>query len=51
MSFLVFASTTYLKDNCVKIVLSKSGLLRGFALITAPDHVYTELIKIKWNRF
>ena len=46
MSFLVFASTTYLKDNCVKIVLSKSGLLRSFALITAPDHLCKELIKL-----
>ena len=51
MSFLVFGSTTYLKDNfCVKIVLPKSGLSRGFAFFTAPDHVCTGLIKIKWNR-
>ena len=39
-------NTTYLKKNCcVKIVLSKSGLSRGFGFITAPDHVCTELIK------
>ena len=40
-------NTTYLKQNCcVKIVLSKSGSSRGFAFITAPDHVCTELIKL-----
>ena len=40
-------NTTYLKENCcVKIVLSKSGVSRGFAFITAPDHVCTELIKL-----
>ena len=40
-------NTTYLKENCcVKIVLSKSGLSRGFAFITAPDHMCTELIKL-----
>ena len=40
-------NTTYLKENCcVKIVLSKSGLSRGFAFITAPVHVCTELIKL-----
>ena len=39
-------------DNCfVKIALSKLGLWTGFAFITAPNHVCTELIKIKWNRF
>ena len=38
---------TYLKENCcVKVVLSKSGLSRGFAFVTAPDHVCTELIKL-----
>ena len=52
MSFLVFGSTAYFKDNCfVKIALSKLGLSTGFAFITAPNHVCTELIKIKWNRF
>ena len=30
----------------MKVVLSKSGLSRGFAFITAPDHVCTELIKL-----
>ena len=30
----------------MKIVLSKSGLSRGFAFITAPDHMCTELIKL-----
>ena len=40
-------NTTYLKEDCcVKIVLSKSGLLRSFAFITAPDHACTELIKL-----
>ena len=40
-------NTAYLKENCyVKIVLSKSGLSRGFAFITAPDHVCTKLIKL-----
>ena len=38
------ASTTYLKGNCcMKIIFSKLGLSRGFAFITAPDHVRTEL--------
>ena len=33
-------NNTYLKDNCfAKTILSKSGLLRVFAFITAPDHV------------
>ena len=45
-------STTYLKDNSyAKIALSKSGSLRGFAFITVPNYVCTELIKIKCNRF
>ena len=40
-------NTTYLKKNCcVKIVLSESGLSRGLAFITAPDHICTELIKL-----
>ena len=40
-------NTTYLKENCcVKIVLSKSGLSRGFTVITEADHVCTELIKL-----
>ena len=40
-------NTTYLKENCfVKIVLSKLSLSRGFAFITAPDDVCTELIKL-----
>ena len=40
-------NTTYHKENgSVEIVPSKSGLLRGFAFITAPDHVCTELIKL-----
>ena len=40
-------NTTYLKENCcVKIVLSKSGLSRDFAFITALDHVCTDLIKL-----
>ena len=30
----------------MKIALSKSSLSRGFAFITAPDHVCTELIKL-----
>ena len=30
----------------MKIVLSKSSLTRGFAFITAPDHVRTKLIKL-----
>ena len=29
-----------------EIALSKSSLSRGFAFITAPDHVCTELIKL-----
>ena len=45
-------NTTYLKENsCVKIVLSKSGLWRGFAFITAPDHVCTKLIKLNGINF
>ena len=40
-------NTTYLKENCcLKIVLSKSDLLRGFTFITATDHVCSELIKL-----
>ena len=40
-------NTAYHKENgSVEIVPSKSGLLRGFAFITAPDHVCTELIKL-----
>ena len=30
----------------MKIVLSKSGLSRDFAFITAPNHVCTELFKL-----
>ena len=30
----------------MKIILSKSGLSRGFTFITAPDRVCTELIKL-----
>ena len=30
----------------MKTVLSKSSLTRGFAFITAPDHVRTKLIKL-----
>ena len=45
-------NTTYLKENCcVKIVLSKSGLSKGFAFITAPDYVCTELIKSNGTDF
>ena len=52
MSFLVFGSTAYLKENCfVKIALSKLGLSTGFAFITAPNHACIELTKIKCNRF
>ena len=40
-------NTTYLKEKCcVKIVLSKLSLSRGFAFITARDDVCTELIKL-----
>ena len=35
----------------MKIVLSKSDLSRGFAFITAPDHVCTELIKLNGTDF
>ena len=55
--FFGLRNTTYLKENrCVKIVLSKSSLLGGFAFITVPDHVCTELIKLngidfKWHCF
>ena len=48
MSFLLFGSTAYLKDNCfVKIALSKLGLQTGFAFITALNQVCTELIRIR----
>ena len=30
----------------MKIVLSKSGFLRGFVFITEPDHICIELIKL-----
>ena len=47
MSFLASEIQNTLKENCcVKIVLSKSGLSRGFAFITVPDHMCTELIKL-----
>ena len=47
MSFLVCEIQHTLKKNCcVKIVLSKSGLSRGFAFITALDHMCTELMKL-----
>ena len=50
MSFLVFGSTAYLKDNCfVKIALSKLGLQTGFAFITALNQVCTELIRIRFR--
>ena len=39
-------NTTYLKENCYERILSKSGLWRGFAFITAPDHVSKGLIKL-----
>ena len=52
MSFLVFGNTAYLKDNFfVKIALSKLGLSTGFGFITAPNHVCTEVIQIKRNKF
>ena len=35
----------------MKIFLSKSGLSRGFAFITAPDHLCTELIKLNGKDF
>ena len=45
-------NTTYLNENCcVKIILSESGLSRGFAFITAPDHACTELIKLNALNF
>ena len=50
MSFLVFGSTAYLKDNCfVKIALSKLGLQTGFAFITALNQVCTEPIRIRFR--
>ena len=39
-------NTTYLKEYCYEKILSKSGFWRGFAFITAPDHVCTGLIKL-----
>ena len=35
----------------MKIVLTKSGLSRGFAFITVLDHVCTELIKLNGKDF
>ena len=47
MSFLVCEVQYPLETNCfVTVVLSKSGLSRGFAFITAPDHECTELLKL-----
>ena len=44
--------TTCFKDNCcVKILLAKSSLSKGFAFITAPDCVCTELIKLNGTDF
>ena len=49
---LGWRNTTYCKENlCVKIVLSESGLARGFVFITAPNHICTKLIKVNGTDF
>ena len=45
--------TQFLRDTCrINLVISKStGKHRGFAFITAPDHVHDELLKLKCVEF
>ena len=44
--------TKYLRSNTyVEMSLNRNGQTRGFAIVTAPDHVRNELLKLNNIRF
>ena len=45
-------ATKYLRSNTyVEMPLNRNGQTRGFAFVTAPDHVRNELLKLNNIRF